>query len=139
METRNPGVCPTEQARPQPVEPDTREAAHRSHAPLAVSSSEDARVRGIPLSSSEHACEEVIRKIAEAIPKAGDQTRLATFQTLVGNGLRYRAAFLPRVFLVVPFLRTAFLPAAFLPRVFFVAAFLRDAFLVTFFLRLAMT
>jgi hypothetical protein len=42
-----------------------------------------------PISSSEHACEEVIRKITEAITKAGDQARLATFQTLVGNGLQY--------------------------------------------------
>ena len=37
----------------------------------------------------QEACEEVIRKIAEAIPKAGDRTRLATFQTLVGDGLQY--------------------------------------------------
>ncbi len=107
-----------------------------------------------PISSSEHSCEEVIRKIAEAISKAGDQTRLATFQALVGIGLRYRAAFLPRVFLVVPFLRTAFLRDAvlvtfflldaflvtfFLLDAFLVTFFLLDAFFVTFFLRLAMT
>jgi hypothetical protein len=48
METRDPRACTTEQAQPQPVEPDTREAAHRYHAPLAVSSSEGARVCGIP-------------------------------------------------------------------------------------------
>ncbi len=44
-------------------------------------------VRALP--GKQEACEEVIRKIAEAIPKAGDQTRLATFQTLVGDGLQY--------------------------------------------------
>jgi len=48
MKTRDPWVWPTEQARPQPVEPDTREAAHRYHASLAVSRSEGVRVCGIP-------------------------------------------------------------------------------------------
>ena len=48
METRDPRACTTEQARPQPIEPDTREAAHRYHASLAVSRSEGVRVCGIP-------------------------------------------------------------------------------------------
>ena len=60
-------MCPTEQARPQPVEPDTREAAYRYHASLAVSSSKGLKCVEFPISSSEHACKEVIRKIAEAI------------------------------------------------------------------------
>ena len=37
----------------------------------------------------QEACEEVIRKIAEAIPKVGETSRIATFQTLIGDGLQY--------------------------------------------------
>jgi len=35
------------------------------------------------------ACEELIRKIAEAIPKAGDPTRLVTYQVVVGDLREY--------------------------------------------------
>jgi hypothetical protein len=31
------------------------------------------------------ACEELIRKVAEAIPKVGDPARMTTFQTVIGN------------------------------------------------------
>jgi hypothetical protein len=31
------------------------------------------------------ACEELVRRIAEAIPKAGDPARIVTYQTMVGN------------------------------------------------------
>jgi hypothetical protein len=34
-------------------------------------------------------CEELIRKIAEAIPKAGDGGQIVTFQTVIGDLLRY--------------------------------------------------
>ncbi len=37
----------------------------------------------------QEACEEVIRRIAEAIPKAGEPSRLASFQTLIGDGMQY--------------------------------------------------
>jgi hypothetical protein len=55
----------------------------RQTSPLAMVT----RVRTVP--GKQEACEEVIRKIAEAIPKVGDGTRLDTFQTLVGDGLQY--------------------------------------------------
>jgi hypothetical protein len=35
------------------------------------------------------ACEELIRKIAEAIPKVGDPARMTTFQTVIGDLSRY--------------------------------------------------
>jgi hypothetical protein len=35
------------------------------------------------------ACEELIRKVAEAIPKVGDPARLTTFQTVIGNLSQY--------------------------------------------------
>jgi hypothetical protein len=35
------------------------------------------------------ACEELIRKVAEAIPKAGDPARLLAYETLVGNPYEY--------------------------------------------------
>lgn len=60
-----------------PAEQETRTS------PLAMTTV----VRALP--GKQEDCEEVIRKIAEAIPKTGDQTRLATFQTLVGDGLQY--------------------------------------------------
>jgi hypothetical protein len=34
-------------------------------------------------------CEELIRKIAEAIPKVGDGSQIVTFQTVIGDLLRY--------------------------------------------------
>lgn len=37
----------------------------------------------------QEAAEEVIRKVAEAIPKVGEPARITTFQTLVGNALQY--------------------------------------------------
>ncbi len=37
----------------------------------------------------QEACEEVIRKVAEAIPKVDDRARLMTFQTVVGNLSEY--------------------------------------------------
>ena len=37
----------------------------------------------------QEACEEVIRKVAEAIPKLDDTARLMTFQTVVGNLSEY--------------------------------------------------
>jgi hypothetical protein len=37
----------------------------------------------------QEACEEVIRKVAEAIPKVDDKARLMTFQTVVGNLSEY--------------------------------------------------
>jgi hypothetical protein len=37
----------------------------------------------------QEACEEVIRKIAEAIPKLDDKARLITYQTVVGNLTQY--------------------------------------------------
>ena len=37
----------------------------------------------------QEACEEVIRKVAEAIPKLDDSARLMTFQTVVGNLSQY--------------------------------------------------
>jgi hypothetical protein len=39
--------------------------------------------------SKQEACEEVIRKVAEAIPKVDDKARLITYQTVVGNLARY--------------------------------------------------
>ena len=39
--------------------------------------------------SRQEACEEVIRKIAEAIPKVDDKARLITYQTVVGNLAEY--------------------------------------------------
>lgn len=37
----------------------------------------------------QEACEEVIRKVAEAIPKLDDKARLITYQTVVGNLTQY--------------------------------------------------
>lgn len=37
----------------------------------------------------EDACEELIRKLAEAIPKVDDSTRIITHQTLIGNAREY--------------------------------------------------
>jgi hypothetical protein len=39
----------------------------------------------------QEACEEVIRKVAEAIPKVDDQARLITYQTVVGNLAEYHS------------------------------------------------
>ena len=39
----------------------------------------------------QEACEEVIRKVAEAIPKVDDKSRLITYQTLVGNLAEYHS------------------------------------------------
>ena len=38
-------------------------------------------------------CEELIRKIAEAIPKVDDPTRFTAWQTLMGDRLTYGVAF----------------------------------------------
>ena len=40
-------------------------------------------------SGQQEACEELLRKIAEAIPKAGDPALMTTFQTIVGEGSQY--------------------------------------------------
>jgi hypothetical protein len=37
----------------------------------------------------QEACEELLRKVAEAIPKAGDPARLVAYQTLVGELTQY--------------------------------------------------
>jgi hypothetical protein len=52
-------------------------------APAAVVTSITAR------SGHSEACEEVIRKIAEAIPKVGDPARMNTFQTVIGDLSHY--------------------------------------------------
>ncbi len=59
--------------------PDRRDRTH----PAAVVTTIRARPGG------QEGCEELIRKIAEAIPKAGDPARLLAFQTLVGDLVQY--------------------------------------------------
>ena len=58
----------------------------------------DRRDRGYPAAivtvlrarpGRQEACEELIRKLAEAIPKVGDPARLVAFQTLVGDLAQY--------------------------------------------------
>lgn len=59
--------------------PERRDRTH----PVAVVTTIRARPGG------QEACEELIRKIAEAIPKVGDVARLVAFQTLVGDLAQY--------------------------------------------------
>ena len=58
------------------------ERRERTHAAAVVTT-----IRARP--GGQEGCEELIRKIAEAIPKVGDPARLVAFQTLVGDLARY--------------------------------------------------
>jgi hypothetical protein len=47
--------------------------------------------RLVAIPGRQEACEEVIRKVAEAIPKVDDTARLITYQTVVGNLAEYHS------------------------------------------------
>ena len=62
-----------------------------SYMPGELTTSAPAAVVTVVQAKSGHqeGCEELIRKIAEAIPKVGDGSRIVTYQTVVGDLSRY--------------------------------------------------